>query len=85
MEVYADVFYITTIILLLLVFFKTYLFVKRTPGHGFWSWFLFNRYDIYNSHNQQSAKAKTRQNTLSLIVLILLILDLIFLMLSSQG
>jgi NADH:ubiquinone oxidoreductase subunit 3 (subunit A) len=82
MEIFSNLFFITTAALVLTIIFKTYLFIKRTPSHKYTNWFLFDKYRIYNSSSERTAKAKKTQNVLSLIILIFIIIDAAFLFLS---
>lgn len=81
-EVYITLFYITTAALIMVIAFKTYLFVKKTSSHKYTNWFMFDKYHIYNSSSEKTAKAKKTQNVLSLVVLAFFIVDMAFLLLS---
>ena len=78
MEIYYQLFYINSALLVLMIIFKTYHFLSKSSYHSFANWIRFDRNAIYNSHSQKTAKAKRTQNTFSFIILLLLILDLFF-------
>lgn len=82
MEIYFTLFYVTTAVLILIIIFKTYLFIKKTSSHKYTNWFLFDKYHIYNSSSEKTARAKKMQNALSIIILIFIVIDLAFLALT---
>ncbi len=80
MEVFSILFYVTTAVLVLIIVWKTYLFINKTSSHRYTNWFMFDKHHIYNSSSEKTAKAKKTQNTLSLVILIFIVIDLIFLL-----
>jgi len=82
MEIFSTLFYVTSAILILIIIFKTYLFKTKVSSHKYTNWFLFDKYHIYSSSSEKTAKAKKTQNTLSLIILIFIIIDFGFLLLA---
>ena len=85
MEIYTTLLNTNTIILLVVIVIKTILFYSKRPYHKLSSWILFNRYQLANSHSDQSLKSKKFQNFLSIITLLLCILELTFLILTHVG
>ena len=85
MEAFDTLFFITTAVLVLVIVFKTYLFVKKTSSHKYTNWFLFDKYHIYNSSSDKTARAKKTQNVLSIIILIFVVIDLGFLFLAYKA
>jgi hypothetical protein len=67
--------YIITALLLILIFFKTYLFFSSTTNKSWAKWFFFNSHAVYNSRSEKSRKLKILQNKLTWYVLILIVID----------
>jgi hypothetical protein len=82
MEVFSTLFYVTTAVLILIIVLNTYLFIKKTSSHKYTNWFLFDKYHIYNSSSDKTARAKKTQNVLSIIILVFIIIDFGFLLLA---
>lgn len=85
MQAFSTLFYVTTAAIILVIIIKTYLFITRTSSHKYTNWFMFDKYHIYNSSSEKTAKAKKTQNILSIIILIFVIIDLGFLLLLYNG
>ncbi len=85
MQVFSISFYVTTAVIILVIIIKTYLFITRTSSHKYTNWFMFDKYHIYNSSSEKTARAKKTQNVLSVIILISIIIDLVFLLLWQKG
>jgi len=77
-------FYVITALLGLTIIVKTYLFFTQTSRHKYLYWLYFNKYAIYKSRNEKTARAKRVQNFLSFLLLVLLVLDLGLYILSSK-
>jgi hypothetical protein len=84
MEFYSTLFYVTTAVLILIIIVKTYLFITKTSSHKYTNWFLFDKYHIYNSSSEKTAKAKKTQNVLSVVILIFIIIDFALLLLARM-
>jgi hypothetical protein len=84
MEFYSTLFYVTTAVLILIIILKTYLFITKTSSHKYTNWFLFDKYHIYNSSSEKTAKAKKTQNVLSVVILIFIIIDFALLLLARM-
>lgn len=85
MEVFLTLFYITTAVLILIIVLKTILFVTQTSSHKYTNWFMFDKYHIYNSSSEKTARAKKTQNALSVIILIFIFIDLVLLLLTYNS
>lgn len=74
--------YYLTGILLMLVIFKSVLYIRSTSKHNLTNWFFFNTSALYNSRNVRSRKLKVMQNRLTMAILIVGMVDVIALFLT---
>lgn len=65
--------------IILLILFKTGLFIKyKSPYWRFSDFLHFSRYNIYNSSSHERATQKELQNKLSMLLLLLTLMDVVF-------
>ena len=83
MNIYYSLFYINSLLLGILIVFKTYLFLVKTKFHDLLDWVHFSKYSIYTSRGEKLIRARRTQNALSIIILFLVITDLFFLLMMN--
>jgi hypothetical protein len=74
---YNDIIYIITVILLILVIVKTWLFFSGVSNKRFANWLYFSHYTLYNSRNEKSRKFKVLQNKFTWFILSIALIDII--------
>ena len=70
MYFFNTLFYINSVLLVVIIIFKTFHFFASTSRQKYVYWFYFGRYAIYKSRNEKTARAKRFQNLLSFLLLL---------------
>jgi len=75
--IYIYLIYPLSVIVLVLVILKTFLFFSSTSNPTLQNWFFFSSYAMYNSRNEKRRKRKLFQNKLTVWIIFFVLSDAI--------